>query len=128
MTKELQNLINSASNANDRPLTARNTGQFDEFLITSTGEKYNGLWAGENGNGFNNMIVLARDVISEEWVLLQDFYGQCDAFNILGKCEIACIDIPTQYDCVRIKFQKPIFIGLVASNILGKAWPMPEED
>lgn len=110
MTEELKDLMYTAERAH--------TGRYSDFLIASVGEAYSGFWAGSEGNGFNNMVVLAGDFNEDYWVILSPL--QCDALNIIGLSRLGVIDVPTKYDCIRIHFEEPIEIMSVASSILAK--------
>lgn len=110
MTKELRQLIATAER--------KESGIYQDFLIASMGEEYSGLWAGSEGNGFNNMLVLAGDFLEDKWIVLSQ--ANCDALNIFGLVRLGVIDVPTKYGCIRIHFDEPIEIMIAASSILAK--------
>lgn len=111
MTQELRKLIATAER--------KESGSYKDFLIASMGEAYNGFWAGSEGNDFNNMLVLAGDFLEDKWIVLSQ--ANCDALNIFGLVRLGVIDVPTKYDCIRLHFEQPIEIEMVASSILATA-------
>ena len=113
MTEELKQLIATAERAK-----RVDSGSYKDFLIASMGEAYSGLWAGSEGNGFNNMLVLAGDFIEDKWVMLSQ--RDCDALNLFGLSYLGVVDVPTKYDCIRLHFESPIKIATIASSICAK--------
>ena len=112
MTEELKKLIATAKRA-------KINESYKDFLIASMGEEYSGFWAEDGGNGFNNMLVLAGDFDQDKWVVLSQ--RQCDAINLFGMAKLGVVDVPTKYDCIRLHFNQPFKIKMIASAIIIKA-------
>jgi hypothetical protein len=114
MTNKLKKLIKNAEKVDK--------GIFAEFLIVPTEEPY-------DDNGYNKLIILAKDLKSERWVRVSK--PACDAFNIIGYIEINVVDVPEAYECTRIVFARPLEVVLTESAVLANALPrrmLVEED
>ena len=81
------------------------SGIFDCFLIVPNG-KYNGFWG---KNGYNNIILLVKKPKDTVWYKICD---KCDKFTIFDIIKNATfnLDIPSDYNVVRIWFHKPVRI------------------
>lgn len=106
MTNKLKKLIKNAEKADK--------GMFREFLIVPTEEPY-------EDNGYNNLIILAKDLKSERWVRVSK--PSCDAFNIIGYIEVNVVDVPEDYACTRIVFGRALEVVLTESAVLANALP-----
>lgn len=104
MNENLKELIDKAQSVN--------YGVFNEFLIIPSGRKYDGFWG---VNGYNHIIVLAKKFEEKEWLKLTD---SSDVISFLHSTSVN-IDIPTEYNCVRVFFNNPITINDVNSSIIG---------
>lgn len=103
MTEKLKEIIEKAVH--------KDSGTFNEFLIVPTGEKYDGFW-GENG--FDQMILLAKEKVENEWCILTNY---SDAFHLIN-LETINFDIPSDLNCVRVWSDVPLEINGVASSVI----------
>lgn len=114
MTNKLKKLIKNAEKVDK--------GMFREFLIVPTEEPY-------GDNGYNKLIILAKDLKSERWVRVSK--PACDSFQIMGYIKVNCVDVPEEYACTRIFFGMPLEVVLTESSVLANALPrrmLVEED
>lgn len=107
MTNKLKKLIKNAEKVYK--------GMFIEFLIVPTEEPY-------EDNGYNNLIILAKDLKSERWVRVSK--PACDSFSIMGDIKVNCVDVPEEYACTRIVFGRPLEVILTESSVLANALPL----
>lgn len=104
MNEKLQEIINNA--------VPKSSGQFNEFLIVPTGEKYDGFWG---VNGFDKMILLAKKREEKDFCILTNY---SDAFHLI-KIRSVSFDIPSELNCVRVFLDETIEINDVASSVIG---------
>ena len=95
MTKKLKGILEKAK--------FKDKGEFSEFLIIPTNEIYDGFWG---KNGFNKIIILARDHKENEWVEL----SKCSDVVCLMKNCGANFDVPSDLECIRMFLDKPAFV------------------
>lgn len=108
MKKALKELIENAEPYNGQAVC--------DFLIIPSGKKYQGFWG---KNGYNKIIILGRsyaenkvfriDTAYEHDVI--DFYRLKDATH--GQ-----IDIPQEYNCIRLHFGKYVKVNNAVSSLL----------
>ncbi len=99
MKKELKQLIESAEQYNAQLL--------DELLIIPSGKAYNGFWG---KNGYNKIILLGinkRDY--KVYRIDTDIQHDVISFDYLKEIGIK-IDIPEEYNCVRLFFSHNQFV------------------
>lgn len=106
MTEKLKQIIDNA--------IPKTSGTFNEFLIVPTGEKNDGFW-GENG--FNKIVLLAKQIGEENFCILTDYSDSFHLFNIHS----VNFDIPSDLNCVRLFLNEPIEINGGTSSIIGYA-------
>ena len=106
MTEKLKEIINNA--------IPKSSGTFNEFLIVTTGAKYDGFW-GENG--FDKMVLLAKKRGEKDYCILTDY---SDSFHLIDIYSVN-FDIPSDLNCVRVFLDESIEINGVASSIIGYA-------
>lgn len=106
MTNKLKKLIKNAEKVDN--------GIFAEFLIVPTEDPYDDI-------GYNNLIILAKDLKSERWVRVSK--PACDSFHIMGYVKVNCVDVPEEYACTRILFGMPLEVVLTESSVLANALP-----
>lgn len=97
MKKKLKELIESAE--------SRLAGKYDAFLIVSENKPYNGFY---EKTGYNFMTVLGFDGDDGKWYKVSINYS--DVMTTYDKMSWN-IDIPTEYNCVRIWFSHPVYIN-----------------
>lgn len=107
MTSKLKKLIKNAEKVDK--------GMFREFLIIPTEVPYDDI-------GYNNLIILAKDLKSERWVRVSK--PACDSFQIMGYIKVNCVDVPEEYACTRILFGSPLEVVLTESSVLANALPI----
>lgn len=93
MKKKLKELIASAPH--------RIAGRYDAFLVIDEKTEY-------DHNGYNIMTVLGYDETTETWYNVSE-HG---ADVLCTFCKMSWnIDIPAEYGCTRIWFDKPVYIN-----------------
>lgn len=95
MTRKLKGILENAK--------AKTKGEFSEFLIIPSKEAYDGFWG---KNGYNKIIVLARDHKENEWVKVS---GCSDVLCLMKNCG-ANFDVPSDLKCLRMSLNKPSFV------------------
>jgi hypothetical protein len=108
MTEKLKALI---ENATLYDWSKHKDMLFDFLYIIPKEEKYDGFWG---QNGYNQMFILAQQQESEDVYMVTDF---ADSFVFMHPRNTH-IDIPTDYQCVRIWFDCPIKIEPPASTVI----------
>ena len=82
----------------------RIAGRYDEFLIISDNKAYDGFFG---KNGYNSMTLLGFDKSTKTWYKISSRVADViDSYEPMTWS----IDIPTEYNCVRIFFRKPVYI------------------
>lgn len=97
MTKKQKELIAEAIHYDGSPI--------DGIYILSEHKLYNGAWG---KNGYNSMIILAYSIENEK-IYHFDLNYQRDVFSCLKKVRFS-IDIPHEYDCLRLCFYDPVIV------------------
>ncbi len=100
LRKKEQELVNQAIEYNGSAL--------DGIYIISKHKLYDGFWG---KNGFNDMIVLGyRWINSEQEIYHFDIECPRDVIQCFKNIQFS-IDIPNEYDCIRLCFQEPIVVS-----------------
>ena len=98
MKKALKELLEKAE--------PRVVGRYDAFLIIDDHKHYNGFWG---KNGFNSMTILGYDKTMQQYYLISTKIS--DVLTTFDKMSWN-IDIPSNYGCIRIWFDHPVYITL----------------
>ncbi|MBO4542343.1 MAG: hypothetical protein J5725_04090 [Bacteroidales bacterium] len=98
MKKALKELLEKAE--------PRVAGRYDAFLIIDDHKQYNGFWG---KNGFNSMTILGYDKTTQQHYLIST--KMSDVLTTFDKMSWN-IDIPSNYGCIRIWFDHPVYITL----------------
>jgi hypothetical protein len=98
MKKALKELIDNAER--------RVAGRYDSFLIVDDHKPYGGAFG---KNGFNSMTILGYDNTTQKYYLITT--GMSDVLYTFDKMSWN-IDIPSNYGCMRIWFDHPVYITL----------------
>lgn len=108
MKKALKELLEKAEQYNGQPL--------NDLLIIPNGEKYTGFWG---KNGYNKIILLGRNH-KEDKIYRIDTPNQHDVIDFyrLKNAAHGQIDIPSEYNCVRLNFNKSIIVDNSVSSLL----------
>lgn len=108
MKKKLKELIEKAEPYNQQPL--------NDLLIIPSNKKYDGFW---DKNGYNQIILLGRNY-KEDKVYRIDTINQHDVIDFYGLKDTkrGQIDIPCEYNCIRLNFDCSIKVSNSVSALL----------
>ena len=84
----------------------RVAGRYDSFLVVDDHKLYNGVFG---KNGFNSMTILGYDNTTQQHYLIST--KMSDVLTTFDKMSWN-IDIPSDYGCIRIWFDHPVYITL----------------